>query len=469
MTHLRDNGALRVYATTTCPICLEDHEPVVALKCGHCVCEDDFRRLGGYLALDREKLKKLTPSPPSPPPTTSTTQTAHPDLGQWPWARTHAAMRILPDRAARTSRNGETDGSVQMRRRSYPRVRPRPQRGFGWAWGLTNRCDDLHCSLRGSNHRVLYSTGEGLLKHELCFPLGSRCFPDGCGGVWILEEKRLDEPIDWPLWHKNKRGEVKKKFLVPRNSDLVADGNGGVWVITRPEWEDINNYISEVKRYVAGNDGNVIIHHRGFVPRGSNIYYAGGRGGKVWLSVEEEEVSTLDNVVEVLDPGFWIVGSHTLERLGQRSNRAGFSTDIVDPDGTGGLWYLENDRVELGALVLKHCDHSGHNNLISLRFPIGSSVIRGCSSINEVFVFDSSASAGCLTYISKDPTSRWSTTEIGVTIPSNAKFVSDGAGGLLALMADGGGDSKLWKVQGTEMIPLHRWRHPIRSTELVGG
>lgn len=205
------------------------------------------------------------------------------------------------------------------------------------------------------------------------------------------------------------------------------------------------------------------------MPRGSNIYYAGGRGGKVWLSVEEEEVSTLDNVVEVLDPGFWIVGSHTLERLGQRSNHTGFSTDIVDPDGTGGLWYLENDRIELGALVLKHCDHSGHNNLISLRFPIGSSVIRGCSSINEVFVFDSSASAGCLTYISKDPTSRWSTTEIGVTIPSNAKFVNDGAGGLLALMADGGGDSKLWKVQGTEMIPLHRWRHPIRSTELVGG
>lgn len=473
LTHLRDYGALRVYATTTCPICLEDREPVVALKCGHCVCEDDFRRLGGYLASDREKLKKLTPSPPSPPPTTSTAQTARPDLGRWSWERTHAAMRTRPDRAARTSRNGETDGSVQRRRRSYPRVRPRPQRGFGWAWGLTNRCDDPHCSLRGSNHRVLYSTNntddEGLLKHELCFPLGSRCFPDGCGGVWILEEQRLDDPIDWPLWHKNKRMKGKKKFSVPRNSDLVADGNGGVWVITRPEWEDINNYISEVKRYVAGNDGNVIIHHRGFVPRGSNIYYAGGRGGKVWLSVEEEEVTTLDNIVEVLDPGLWLVGSHTLEKLGQISNRAGFSTDIVDPDGTGGLWYLENDSTELDALVLKHCDHSGHKHLISLRFPIGSSVIHGCSSTNEVFVFDSGPGAGCLTYISKDPISGWSTTEIGVTIPSNAKFVSDGARGLLALMADGGGESKLCKVQGAEIVPLHRWRHPIRSTELVGG
>ena len=473
LTHLRDYGALRVYATTTCPICLEDREPVVALKCGHCVCEDDFRRLGGYLASDREKLKKLTPSPPSPPPTTSTAQTARPDLGRWSWERTHAAMRTRPDRAARTSRNGETDGSVQRRRRSYPRVRPRPQRGFGWAWGLTNRCDDPHCSLRGSNHRVLYSTNntddEGLLKHELCFPLGSRCFPDGCGGVWILEEQRLDDPIDWPLWHKNKRMKGKKKFSVPRNSDLVADGNGGVWVITRPEWEDINNYISEVKRYVAGNDGNVIIHHRGFVPRGSNIYYAGGRGGKVWLSVEEEEVTTLDNIVEVLDPGLWLVGSHTLEKLGQISYRAGFSTDIVDPDGTGGLWYLENDSTELDALVLKHCDHSGHKHLISLRFPIGSSVIHGCSSTNEVFVFDSGPGAGCLTYISKDPISGWSTTEIGVTIPSNAKFVSDGARGLLALMADGGGESKLCKVQGAEIVPLHRWRHPIRSTELVGG
>jgi hypothetical protein len=240
-------------------------------------------------------------------------------------------------------------------------------------------------------------------------------------------------------------------------------------VITRPEWEDINNYTSEVKRYVVGNDGNVVIHHRGFVPRGSKIYYAGGRGGKVWLFVEEEEVFTLDNVVDMLAPGLWLVGSHTLEKISERRNRAGFSTNDVDPDGTGGLWYLENDRTEPNALVLKHCDHSGRRNLISLRFPIGSSVIRGCSSTNEVFVFDSGAGAGCLTYISKDPISGWSTADIGVTIPSNAKFVSDGAGGLLALMADGGGESKLWKIQGTEMVPLHRWRHPIQSTELVGG
>ena len=390
------------------------------------------------------------------------------------WAAMMAATTTRPDRPARRSRNRETDGTVAQRgRRQYPRVTPRPQRGFGWAWGLTNICDDPQCNLQNRNHRVLYSVnntdGGDLLKHEVCFPLGSRCFPDGCGGVWILEEKRLDDTIDWPLWHKNKRGEIEKKFEVPRNVDLVADGNGGVWAITRPEWEDINNYVSEVKRYVAGNDGNVITHHKGYVPRGSKIYYAGGRGGKVWLFVEEEEVYSLDTVVEVLPPGMWLVGSQTMEKLGERSNRVEFFTGDVDPDGTGGLWYLENDRTELDALMLKHCDHSGEKNSISFRFPSGSSAIHGCGSTNGVFVFVSGADAGCLTYISKDPISGWNSTVIDDTLPPDAKFASDGAGGLLALTADGEGESKLWKVQGTEMALLHRWRLPIWSTELVGG
>ena len=54
--HLRDYGAIKVFASATCPICLEDHNVVVALKCGHCLCEDDFRNLGGYLASEKDKL-----------------------------------------------------------------------------------------------------------------------------------------------------------------------------------------------------------------------------------------------------------------------------------------------------------------------------------------------------------------------------------------------------------------------------
>ena len=58
ITHLRDYGALRVYATATCPICLDVHEPIVALQCGHCICVEDYKLLGGYVACDKEKIKK---------------------------------------------------------------------------------------------------------------------------------------------------------------------------------------------------------------------------------------------------------------------------------------------------------------------------------------------------------------------------------------------------------------------------
>ena len=39
----------KVFAKAHCPCCLETHEPVVALPCGHAVCEDCFGRLGARL------------------------------------------------------------------------------------------------------------------------------------------------------------------------------------------------------------------------------------------------------------------------------------------------------------------------------------------------------------------------------------------------------------------------------------
>lgn len=56
LRHLRDYGAIKVFASATCPICLDDCNVVVALKCGHCLCQDDFEKMGGYLASDKEKL-----------------------------------------------------------------------------------------------------------------------------------------------------------------------------------------------------------------------------------------------------------------------------------------------------------------------------------------------------------------------------------------------------------------------------
>ena len=52
ITHLRDYGAIRCFATATCPVCLDEYNPIVALQCGHCVCGTCFEQLGGYLASD---------------------------------------------------------------------------------------------------------------------------------------------------------------------------------------------------------------------------------------------------------------------------------------------------------------------------------------------------------------------------------------------------------------------------------
>ena len=47
-TRGKDYGALQVYVQSKCPICLEESgPPVVALPCGHCICRDDFFRMGG--------------------------------------------------------------------------------------------------------------------------------------------------------------------------------------------------------------------------------------------------------------------------------------------------------------------------------------------------------------------------------------------------------------------------------------
>ena len=51
-THARACGN-RVFASVCCPVCLETSEPVVALPCGHALCEPCFGRLpGGALLVD---------------------------------------------------------------------------------------------------------------------------------------------------------------------------------------------------------------------------------------------------------------------------------------------------------------------------------------------------------------------------------------------------------------------------------
>ena len=43
-------NATKVFATLTCPICMEECSPMITLKCGHLYCEPCFNRLGGVLS-----------------------------------------------------------------------------------------------------------------------------------------------------------------------------------------------------------------------------------------------------------------------------------------------------------------------------------------------------------------------------------------------------------------------------------
>ena len=61
--HERTCGT-KVFAKAHCPCCLETCEPVVALPCGHAVCETCFARLGALL-ID----EAADPAPALPPPT----------------------------------------------------------------------------------------------------------------------------------------------------------------------------------------------------------------------------------------------------------------------------------------------------------------------------------------------------------------------------------------------------------------
>ena len=439
ITHLRDYGALRVYATATCPVCLDEHEPIVALQCGHAICEEDYKRLGGYLASDKEKIKKElggsndvveSVCPVAPPPSSGTTR--------------------------------------------------RPVRGTGYVHSLTMNCQNPNCNIQPHGiHRSLFSINDeehGGLKYEKCYPLPTKVIPDGHGGLWIHEGKRIGDTINWPLWHRSKHGRETERFAMPRNCDLEPDGCGGVWAISRPEQELNNDHISEITRYLVGNDGNEIVQHAAYAPQGSDTYFAGGRGGKCWIYVcaDDDYEFTEEQKDKMLDDGLWIVGANTIERIDDVHEGVGFATGDVDPDGCGGLWLLEESD-DLDDIVLKHYNHHGVKEETPFHFPIGSTEVYACDRRDSVFVYfqppGSEDHEGVLTYICKDPDSReWVRNTVRSEVPTDTKFVSTGDGELWALMMDMHNQIAFWKCSGTEMKRYpYEYTLPFTSAELIEG
>ena len=44
---------MKVFVSANCPICLDVYDVIVSLKCGHCLCREDYLQLGGYLASEK--------------------------------------------------------------------------------------------------------------------------------------------------------------------------------------------------------------------------------------------------------------------------------------------------------------------------------------------------------------------------------------------------------------------------------
>lgn len=55
--HQCSHGAIMIFASCDCPVCMEDNiePPMVALSCGHVICRQDFKRLGGRIGKDAVK------------------------------------------------------------------------------------------------------------------------------------------------------------------------------------------------------------------------------------------------------------------------------------------------------------------------------------------------------------------------------------------------------------------------------
>ena len=332
-------------------------------------------------------------------------------------------------------------------------------------------------------HRSLYSINDpeyGGLRYEKCYPIGTRIVPDGHGGLWIHEGTRLGDTINWPLLHRSKHGREIKRFEVPRNCDLEPDGNGGVWAISRPEQEPDNNHISEVTRYLVANeeDGGVIEQHAAYAPEGTDTYYAGGRGGKVWVAVQADDDYDFNEEQknQMLDDGLWIVGHSSCERVDDISGDIGFSTGDVDPDGCGGLWLLEESS-ELDDLVLKHYNHRGELRVTPFHFPIGGTEVYACDRTDSVFVYYQTPDAeddehdGVLKYIFRE-NGDWRSKLIGEQLPSldKTKFISTGDGELWGMMKDTDNHVKFWKCTSTEMRPLpYEWPLRFSETEMIEG
>ena len=218
---------LLVFTSGNCPVCLETVNPVVALPCGHTLCQADYERLG-------VRLPNAEASDPARAEQIATDEALARRLQEQ-----EAAPTASPQRADHQNRQ------VCQRTESDPSI-----------W--------VHCVTEGGGWKLWHTSLHD--EHERFeYPIGTKFAVDGRGGVWALCSIRGHD--QWRLWHADQHGEADL-YEYPSNSQLVGDGCGGVWVLCRTsgQWRlwHANNE-RERQRYVYPADSELISDGRGGV------------------------------------------------------------------------------------------------------------------------------------------------------------------------------------------------------------
>lgn len=514
MQYLHNYGGLRVYATATCPICLEEVSPIVALPCGHSLCMDDYKRMGGYLAsdetnaamehvLDRQAQEQEGP-------------VRNRARGVASAGVQSARERIINRRNMRTSNRNQGHGNNSNRRRSLPQNNearfdeessnnsdvssvsaesvtrnvqtsfrrqnldlgsstlfsrspfsvndniPREQRGRAWGWGITRHCHVINCELSGTLHRQLWTISAQGCSPKSCYPLGSRVIEDGSGGLWIHRANGQDDM--WPLLHKTMDSETEKYF-VNKFAKVVSDGGEGVWALSPVERSTLYS---------------VLIHYTGdtetfsaTVPATSAIFP--GLHGKSWVHVYNE-LNVLSRA-NMLSDGLWLIDDDASEKIAVLDPE---NHSFATSDGFGNIWLLDSVGIVDSVSVILTRYFLENQNIGNEEFPLvieRGSALYGCQAPEKFFVLcpaspnDLNGMRSLIFFKYGAVESRWDRILIGQCV-SDAKIASDGNDGLWIIMEgvdDNDESSGVWHANESGMSRVFPLTIRMQSTELVGG
>ena len=208
-----NNCGLLVFLQAECPVCFNETKPLVALPCGHAMCKEDFRKIGGVLEEDTNERAQRQDQPEASSPETRR-EGEDPQPTRYPSVQTQqtrSAPRVV---APSPPANSRSSGRSARQNRS-------PQRKPS-VW--------VHCptdAARNRNDWRLWHVMDHSEREMFQYPMDTKIVGDGKDGVWAL--CRTDNK--WRLWQAKANKQERDRYEFPQESHLAGDGEGGVWVL----------------------------------------------------------------------------------------------------------------------------------------------------------------------------------------------------------------------------------------------